>query len=168
MTRGVPAASIISPAYRKPVKGMPSAARPRTVGSMTVRMISPFPPGGGNDVLCRTVAVRLTEILKQQVIVDNRPGANGIIGTELAARAVPDGYTIVLIPSGHAVNASLYKKLPFDSIRDFTTISLAGSSPLVLAVHPLHGAKTWMAGTSPGTSPAMTFNLNKMPGITAS
>jgi tripartite-type tricarboxylate transporter receptor subunit TctC len=70
------------------------------------------------------------------VIIENRAGANGIVGTEVAARAAPDGYTIVLIPSGHAVNASLYRKLPYDSIRDFSPITLAGSSPLVLAVHP--------------------------------
>ena len=101
-----------------------------------VRIISPFAAGGGNDALCRIIAPKLTENLKQQVIVDNRPGANGIIGTELAAKAAPDGYTIVLIPSGHAVNASVYKKLPYDSIRDFTTITLAGSSPLLIVVHP--------------------------------
>lgn len=104
--------------------------------SRPVRIVSPFAPGGGNDALCRIVAPRLGENLKQQVFVENRAGANGIVGTEVAARSAPDGYTIVLIPSGHAVNASLYKKLPFDSIRDFTPITLVGSSPLVLAVHP--------------------------------
>jgi len=104
--------------------------------SKPVRIVSPFPPGGGNDALCRAVAPKLSENLKQQVIVENRAGANGIVGTEVAARSAPDGYTILLIPSGHAVNASLYKKLPFDSIRDFTPITLAASSPLVLAVHP--------------------------------
>lgn len=101
-----------------------------------IRLISPFAAGGGNDAFCRTLAPKLSENLRQQIVIDNRAGANGIIGTELAARAAPDGYTIILIPSGHAVNASLYRKLPFDSIRDFTAISLAGSSPLVLAVHP--------------------------------
>lgn len=104
--------------------------------SKPLRIISPYPPGGGNDAICRTVAPKLSERLKQQVIVDNRPGANAIVGTELAARSAPDGYTIVLIPSGHAVNATLYKKLPYDSIRDFSPITLAGSSALVLAVHP--------------------------------
>ena len=104
--------------------------------SRPLRIVSPFAPGGGNDALCRIIAPKLSEGLKQQVIIDNRAGANGIVGTEIAARAAPDGYTIVLIPSGHAVNATLYRKLPYDSIRDFTTITLAGSSPLVLAVHP--------------------------------
>ena len=104
--------------------------------SRPIRIISIFPPGGGNDILCRAVAQKVTENLKQQVIVENRPGANGIIGTEVAARSAPDGYTITLIPSGHAVNASLYRKLPYDSVRDFTPITLAGSSPLVVALHP--------------------------------
>ncbi len=113
-----------------------ASALAQSYPSRPVRIVSPFPPGGGNDALCRIVAPRLGENLKQQVIVENRAGANGIVGTEVAARSAPDGYTIVLIPSGHAVNASLYKKLPFDSIRDFTPITLVGSSPLVLAVHP--------------------------------
>ena len=114
---------------------LPAFAQP-SYPAKPVRIVSPFPPGGGNDTLCRTVAPKLGEILKQQVIIENRAGANGIVGTEVAARSAPDGYTILLIPSGHAVNASLYKKLPFDSIRDFTPITLAASSPLVLAVHP--------------------------------
>ena len=106
-----------------------------------VRIISIFAPGGGNDVICRLVAQQLTERLKQQVIVENRVGANGIVGTEAAARSAPDGYTFTLIPSGHTVNASMYRKLPFDSIRDFTPITLAGAGPLVLAVHPSLPAK---------------------------
>jgi tripartite-type tricarboxylate transporter receptor subunit TctC len=106
-----------------------------------IRIISPFAAGGGNDTICRVVAARLTESFKQQVIVENRTGANGIIGTEAAARAAPDGYTIVLIPSGHAVNAAINSKLPFDSVKDFTTIALVGASPLVLAVHPSLPAK---------------------------
>jgi len=104
--------------------------------SKTIRIISPFAPGGGNDTLCRTIAAKLTLSLKQQVIVENRAGANGVIGTEAVSRAAPDGYTIGLIPSGHAVNAAIRTNLPFDPVRDFTTISLVGSSPLVLAVHP--------------------------------
>jgi tripartite-type tricarboxylate transporter receptor subunit TctC len=101
-----------------------------------IRIISIFAAGGGNDVICRLVAQKLSERLKQQVYVENRIGANGIIGTELAARSAPDGYTFTLIPSGHTVNASMYRKLPFDSIKDFTPITLAGQGPLVLSVHP--------------------------------
>jgi tripartite-type tricarboxylate transporter receptor subunit TctC len=107
-----------------------------------IRLISPFAAGGGNDVICRTIGAKLTESLKQQVIVDNRGGANGIVGTEAAARAVPDGYTLVLIPSNHAVNASLYRKLPYDPIRDFTFIGMVGSSPLVLVMHPTVPVRT--------------------------
>lgn len=110
--------------------------------SRAIRIISPFAPGGGNDVLSRIIAQKLTERVRQQVIVENRPGANGIIGTEAAARAAPDGYTICLIPSGHAVNASLHHKLPYDTIRDFTPITLVGSSPLILALHPSVPAKS--------------------------
>ncbi len=101
-----------------------------------IRIISPFAAGGGNDAFLRTLAPKLTENLKQPIVVDTRAGANGIVGTELAARAAPDGYTLILIPSNHTVNAALHKKLPYDVIRDFAPISLAGSSPLVLAVHP--------------------------------
>mgnify|MGYP006271664393 CR=1 FL=1 len=119
----------------------PPAAAQGAYPSRPIRIISIFPAGGGNDAICRAVGQRLGENMKQQVIVENRPGANGIIGTEAAARAAPDGYTLTLIPSGHAVNASLYKKLPFDSIRDFTPLSLAGASPTVLAVHPSLPAK---------------------------
>ena len=107
-----------------------------------VRIVSIFPPGGGNDAICRIVAPKLAEIFKQQVIVENRAGANGIVGTEVVARSAPDGYTITLIPSGHAVNANLYRKLPYDSIRDFTPITLVATSPLILAVHPSLPVKT--------------------------
>ena len=112
-----------------------------TYPTKPIRIISIFAPGGGNDVICRLVAQQLTERLKQQVIVENRVCANGIVGSEAAARSAPDGYTFTLIPSGHTVNASMYKKLPFDSIRDFTPITLVGSGPLVLAVHPSLPAK---------------------------
>src|SRR5690348_12602998 len=74
--------------------------------SKPLRIVSQFPPGGGNDAICRTVAPKLAEQLKQQVIVENRAGANGIVGSEVTARSAPDGYTITLIPSGHAVNAT--------------------------------------------------------------
>jgi tripartite-type tricarboxylate transporter receptor subunit TctC len=123
--------------------------------SKPIRIISPFAAGGGNDAISRTIASKLTESVKQQVIVENRTGANGIVGTELAARAAPDGYTIALIPSGHAVNASLYRKLPYDSIRDFSPISLVGSSPLTLVVHPTLPVKNvkelvWFSQARPG------------------
>ena len=101
-----------------------------------VRIVSPYPPGGGNDTLARTIAPRLGELLGQQVIVDNRPGANTIIGTEHAARSAPDGHTMVLVPNVLAINPYLYAKLPYDAARDFTPITLVGTSPLLVAVHP--------------------------------
>lgn len=101
-----------------------------------LRIVSPYPPGGGNDTLARTLAPKLGEHLGQQVIVDNRPGANTIIGTEHAARSAPDGYTMVLVPNVLAINPYLYAKLPYDAAKDFTPITLVGTSPLVVALHP--------------------------------
>jgi tripartite-type tricarboxylate transporter receptor subunit TctC len=124
-----PSALVLLLAFAAPANGQQYPVKP-------VRIVSIFPPGGGNDTICRIVAPRLGEQLKQQVIVENRAGANGIVGSEVVARSAPDGYTITLVPSGHAVNATLYKKLPYDSIRDFTPITLVGTSPLILAVHP--------------------------------
>ena len=131
----IAAGAVVSGAWQAHVHAQQYPSKP-------IRFVSPFAPGGGNDVISRTVAAKLSENVKQQVIVDNRAGANGIVGTEIAARSPPDGYTIVLIPSGHTVNASLYRKLPFDAIRDFTPITLVGSSPLVLVVHPSLPVKT--------------------------
>ncbi len=110
-----------------------------------VRIISPYPPGGGNDTLARTLTPKLTESLGQQVIVDNRPGANTIIGTEHAARSAPDGYTMVLVPNVLAINPYLYPKIPYDAVRDFAPITLVGTSPLVVALHPSVPAKDMRA-----------------------
>mgnify|MGYP001587760299 CR=1 FL=1 len=100
-----------------------------------IRLISPFPPGGFNDILSRLIGQKLTESWGQQVVVDNRPGANMIIGTSLAAKTAPDGYTMVMAAIPHAINPSLYK-LPYDSVRDFTPISMICFVPNVLVVHP--------------------------------
>jgi len=103
----------------------------------TVRLIVPFPAGGGSDIVGRIVAAKLTEQMKQQVIVDNRPGAGGSIGTEAAARAAPDGYTLVLASTSEiAVNPALYSKLAYDTVRDLAPVALVASTPVVLAVHP--------------------------------
>src|SRR4051794_25904990 len=101
-----------------------------------VRLIIPFPPGGSNDVVGRVFATKLAERLGKQVIVDNRgAGAGGIVGTEVAAHAPPDGYTILIISLAHAVNPWLYK-LPYDPIKAFAPIAILGSGPNVLVVHP--------------------------------
>ncbi len=107
-----------------------------------VRVIIPFAPGGGTDNLTRIMAPRLTELLGQPVVIDNRPGASGQIGTELAARAAPDGYTIVHVDTSFTSNPSLYPKLPYDPVRDFTPIALLASAPVVLIVHPSVPVKT--------------------------
>ena len=106
-----------------------------------MRIISPYPPGGGNDTLARTIAPKLSENLRQQVLVDNRPGGNTIIGSETLVRSAPDGYTMILLPNVHAINPSLYPKLPYDPVKDFAPISTVGASPLVLALHPSVPAK---------------------------
>ncbi len=107
-----------------------------------VRMIVPFPPGGAVDTIGRIVASGLPERFGQQVVVDNRGGANAIIGTELAARAVPDGHTMLIVPAGHAITPSVTRKLPYDSVKDFAAIGLIGNSAYMLVVGPSLPAKT--------------------------
>ena len=107
-----------------------------------VRMIVPFPPGGAVDTIARIVATGLPERLGQQVVVDNRGGANAIIGTELTARAVPDGHTILIVPAGHAITPSVTRKLPYDTVKDFAAIGLIGNSAYMLVVGPSLPAKT--------------------------
>ncbi len=106
-----------------------------------VRLISPFPPGGFNDILSRLVGQKLTESWGQQVVVDNRPGANMIVGTNLAAKSPPDGYTMVMAAIPHAINPGLYK-LPYDSVKDFTPIVMICFVPNLLVVHPSTPANT--------------------------
>ncbi len=104
--------------------------------SKPIRFILPYPPGGGNDFVARAVATRLAENLRQQVVIDNRGGAHGIIATDLTAKAAPDGYTMFMAGTGHALNPYMYKNLPYDSERDFAPVSLAAIAPNVLVVHP--------------------------------
>jgi tripartite-type tricarboxylate transporter receptor subunit TctC len=101
-----------------------------------VRMIIPFPPGGSNDIVGRMIAMQLSERLGKQVVADNRGGAGGIIGTETAAKAVPDGHTLLMISAAYAFNPSLYKTLPFDPIKSFMPVTLLGTGPNLLAVYP--------------------------------
>jgi tripartite-type tricarboxylate transporter receptor subunit TctC len=101
-----------------------------------IRLVVPYAPGGNADIMGRTVAQPLGQNLGQQVVIDNRPGANSIIGTELVARAVADGYTILIVASSHATNPSMVKQLPYDTVRDLAPVSLVGSTPLILVAHP--------------------------------
>ena len=107
-----------------------------------IRIIVPFAPGGGTDIMTRVIAPRLSELFKQQVVVDNRPGAGSQIGTELAAKAPPDGYTLLMVDSAFLTNPSLYSKMPYDSQQDLAPVSLAASAPVILIVHPSVPVKT--------------------------
>ena len=101
-----------------------------------IRMIVAVPPGGPADTLARLVGPRLGEALGQTVVIDNRPGANGIIAYDMAARSTPDGYTFVLVAAGVAINPSLYRNVPYDPVRDFSAITLGITVPNILVVHP--------------------------------
>ena len=101
-----------------------------------VRMIVGFAPGGGTDVTARAIVQPLADGLGQRVVIDNRPGANGVVGTEIAARSPADGYTLLMVNSGHTVNPGMYQKLAYDSVTDFAPISLVVMLSNLLVVHP--------------------------------
>ena len=103
--------------------------------SKPIRMVVPFAPGGGTDVIARHLAARMSESFKRQIVVDNRAGANGIIGTENVANAAPDGYVLLFISSPHMINPSLHPKLPYDTLRDFAPVSMVATSPYLLVTH---------------------------------
>ena len=104
-----------------------------------VRLIIPFPPGGAGDILGRMVSPKLAEALGQQIVVDNRGGGMQVIATQLTANAPPDGYTLFLASTTHGINPGLLKKLPYDSIRNFTPIALVAESPIIFVAHPSLG-----------------------------
>ena len=111
--------------------------------SRPVRFVVAFPPGGGTDIIARSIAQKLAERIAQQVVVDNRPGAGGNIGTDIVAKSAPDGYTLLMGSAGPlAINASLFAKMPFDPIKDLAPVTLAASTPNVLVVHPSLRAAT--------------------------
>ncbi len=114
---------------------LPGRAQPYP--TKPIRVIVPFGAGGPSDYLVRAVGVRLAESWGQQLLVDNRTGANGIVGSELAARAAPDGYTLVMATNGtHGINASLYPRLPYDTVKDFAPVTRFGLAPYLLIAHP--------------------------------
>ncbi len=119
-----------------------TCAHAQTFPSGQVRIVAPYPPGGGTDILGRAIAQKLTERHHQPAIVDNRPGANGTIGAAYVAKAPPDGHTLLIVPAGYAANPALYKSLPYDQSRDLAPVSHLASGPLVLVVHPSLPAKS--------------------------
>ena len=114
-----------------------TAAWAQTYPAKPIRIVVGFPPGGGNDIIARLVGAKMQEAWGQPVVIDNKPGANSIIAAEFVAKSAPDGYTLLVnATGGMSVNPVLYAKLPYDSLRDFVPISMVGSFPLVLVVHP--------------------------------
>lgn len=111
--------------------------------SKPIRLIVPFPPGGGNDILARIIAPKLAESLGQQIVIDNRSGATGVVGSELAAKSAPDGYTLLMVTSSTiAVNPSLVSNLPYDPLKDFAPVTQLASYQLILVVNPSVPAKS--------------------------
>jgi tripartite-type tricarboxylate transporter receptor subunit TctC len=147
----------------------------------SVRMIVPYPPGGAGDIVGRMLSAKLTETLRQQVVVDNRGGGGQVIATQLAAIAPADGHTLFLASATHSVNAALRKNLPYDTLKDFVPITLVAQSPLVFAAHPSLGVgsikelistarakpgRINYASSGPGTGGHMSVELLKsMTGI---
>ena len=124
------------------VAGAPQALA-QAYPAKPIRIIVPFPAGGTSDILSRAVGQKMTEEWKQQVIIDNRPGAGAIVGTELAKNATPDGYTLVMaVSSAFGINPTLYAKLPYDAVRDFAPISNLGLTPQTLVASPSAPFKT--------------------------
>ena len=116
---------------------LPAVAHAQTYPAKTVRVVIPWPPGGSNDIVGRLVLQKMSESLKQQFVVDNRPGAAGSIGAEVVAKAAPDGYTLMVHSATHVGNAHLYgSKLAYDTLKDFTGVGLLSAQPGVLTVHP--------------------------------
>ena len=118
------------------------AAHAADFPSRPVRIIVPSTPAGGLDVLARLLAPKLTEKWGQQIVIENRAGAGGIIGTEIAAKATPDGHTLLLVAAGYSANPFLYKSLPYDTPKDFAPITILGFAPNVLVVHPSVGVSS--------------------------
>ena len=124
-----------------------AAVAPATIAAPTfpdkpIRFIVPFGPGGPGDAIGRMLGKKLSESLGQSVVVDNRSGATTVIGTQIAAESPPDGHTLLLISTTHAVNPSLFKKLPYDPVKDFAPVTLVTSTPFMLVVHPSVTANT--------------------------
>ncbi len=119
-----------------------SSAAAQTWPAKAVRIVVGYPPGGPTDLLARIVAQKLTESWGQQVLVDNRPGASGMIGAEVTVRAAPDGYTLLMVPVTYAVTPSLFAKMTYDAVKDLAPVAQVAAAPFILVVHPTLPVKT--------------------------
>jgi tripartite-type tricarboxylate transporter receptor subunit TctC len=119
-----------------------AGASAQSYPSKPIRMLVGFPTGGGADVAARAIAPRMSERLGQQIVIDNRPGAGSAIASEIVASAVPDGHTLVMIGSSHAVNAALYPKLPFKPADGFDAVVLVATAPVAITAHPATGVRS--------------------------
>jgi tripartite-type tricarboxylate transporter receptor subunit TctC len=124
------------------VLGVASPAAAQSFPTRPVRFVVPYPPGGANDIIARLLAPSMSEQLGQNVVVDNRGGGNTIIGSEIVAKAMPDGHTILIIAAGHTINPSLYPRLPYDTAHDFAPVALVGDGAYVLVAHPSLGVSS--------------------------
>jgi tripartite-type tricarboxylate transporter receptor subunit TctC len=127
-------ATVTSTAFALAITG--EGARAQNYPAKPIRIVASTTPGSGPDIMSRLIGQKFTEAWGQQVVVENRAGASGIIGTEIAARAAPDGYTLLMMTSSHVIVSALFTKLKFDLARDFTPISLLASTPFILTVNP--------------------------------
>ena len=150
--------------------GMPEAARAADAfPSKAIRVILPFPPGGGADATARLVAEKVSEAMKQTLIIENRPGANGMIGTDTVAKAAADGYTILFTDRGSlGINPSLYKNLPYDPLKDFEYVGIVALAPYFLVANPKVPAKTFAelleyAKKNPGKLNYSSFGIGSLP-----
>ena len=120
-----------------------AAAHAQSYPNKPIRMVVPWPAGGITDVIARAVGLHFAEALGQQVVIDNRPGAGSTLGAALVAKAVPDGYTLLMNDlGGHCISPSLYSNLPYDGVKDFAPVALVAGSPMVLVANPTLGVRT--------------------------
>ena len=159
---------------------LPGAVAAQTYPSRSIKLVVPFPPGGPNDIIARVVAQRMSELLGQTVVIDNRGGAGGVVGTEAIAKAAPDGYTIGIASAGAiAISASLVERVPYDSTKDLTAITLVASVPELLVVPAGLNVNSFaelvaminakpgqmnFASTGPGSMPHLAGELLKING----
>ena len=122
---------------------LPASAQSANWPTKPVKFVVPFPPGGSVDPLARLLAVRLSESMGQQFIVENKPGASGSIGTAFVAKSAPDGYTFIFVFDTHAVNPTLLPNMPFDTVKDLAPVMLIGTAPMAIATHPAKPYKTF-------------------------